>query len=60
MDFVRVYQPCTTPDDGHSSDQKLRDFRLPYLKKSIIIHEHLNLGKISRFIFRIEMIQMKS
>ena len=33
----------------HSSDQKLRDFRPPYLTKNIIIREYLNLGKISRF-----------
>ena len=31
---------------NHSSDQKLRDFRPPYLTKSIIIREYLNLGKI--------------
>jgi len=37
--------------DWHSSDQKLRDFRPPYLTKSIIIREYLNLGKISRFYF---------
>jgi len=45
------------PDDSmlvsyssqHSSDQKLRDFRPPYLTKNIIIREYLNLGKISRF-----------
>ena len=43
----------------HSSDQKLRDFRPPYLTKSIIIREYLNLGKLLISFFRIEMIQMK-
>jgi len=35
----------------HSSEQKLRDFRSPYLTKSILIREYLNLGKLSQFIF---------
>ncbi len=36
----------------HSRDQKLRNFRLPYLTKSIIIREYLNLGKLSRIHFQ--------
>ena len=42
---------CAISAFVHSSDQKLRDFRPPYLTKSIIIREYLNLGKISRFYF---------
>ena len=39
---------CQISHVDHSSDQKLRDFRPPYLTKNIIIREYLNLGKISR------------
>jgi hypothetical protein len=34
----------------HSSEQKLRNFRPPYLTKNIIIREYLNLGKLSQFL----------
>ncbi len=35
---------------AHSSDQKLRNFRPPYLTKNIIIREYLNLGNLSQFL----------